>query len=53
MIAFVIYAIMNLYHDIVMDQYVLNEAILQKDAERLEEDFSKKTADLTVETGPG
>lgn len=40
---------MNLYHDVVMEQYVLNQAILQKDSEKVEEDFAKKGKTLTLD----
>lgn len=47
-IAFVVYATMNLYHDVVMEQYVLNQAILQKDLETVQKDFNKAKSNLTL-----
>ena len=48
MIAFVVYATMNLYHDVVMEQYLLNYGILQKDKEAIERDFSASKSRLTM-----
>ena len=45
-IAFLVYATMNLYHDLVMEQYILNIAILQKDESSLEKDFAYKKSSI-------
>lgn len=48
-LTFIIYLIMSFHHDIVLEQYVLNQAVLQKNKSSQEKEFQKSKTVLTLD----